>query len=306
MEADIILEGFRVCEQLGARFHKLIADGDSSTYKTLRDLRVYKYPDLFIEKIECVNHLCRNFRSKFGFLNSVTKFDSTLRKHLKLSKANDICKGVKAAAKHWRDSKVSLSKKISNLEQDIMNTPAHYFGVHTKCKSYFCTKTTSRGAIDTIYLLKSDGIYHEVMNLCQVYFAGNAKSLLENFTNNAAEEFNNIVAKFLGGKRINYSLARSYTARVASAVVQYNTGGHASTAFRKFKLGDEHQSCTAKLEAKRKRKLKANEIALEAKPRLRHVKGDTTSSSYLHGFGTEDLDKPPAELEKRKKLFLEK
>lgn len=306
MEADIILEGFRVCEQAGARFYKLIADGDSSTYKKLQDFRVYKNPDLYIEKCECVNHLCRNFRSKFGFLNKVTKFDCTLRKHVKPSKGNDICKGVKSAAKYWRESTASFSKKINGLEQDIMNAPSHYFGVHTKCKSYFCNKTTNPESIKNLKLLKEDGLFYEVMNLCQVYFAGNAKSLLENHTNNPAEEFNNIVAKYLGGKRINYSLAGSYKARVATAVVQYNTGGHAGSAFRKFKLGDDHQSCTAKLEAKRNRKLKANVVALEAKPRLRHLIVETTASSYLHGFGTEDLDKPPVTLEKLKDIFLKK
>lgn len=83
MEADIILEGFKSCEQHGARFNKIIADGDSSVYKVLRDSRVYKNPDLFIEKLECVNHLCRNFRSKFSYIASVTRFNSTLRKQIK-------------------------------------------------------------------------------------------------------------------------------------------------------------------------------------------------------------------------------
>lgn len=41
MESDIILEGFKFCEQHGARFHQLVADGDSNTYKNLRDSRIY-------------------------------------------------------------------------------------------------------------------------------------------------------------------------------------------------------------------------------------------------------------------------
>lgn len=306
MEADIILEGFQKCEQFGARFHKLIADGDSSTYKLLRDIRIYKNPDLVIEKLECVNHLCRNFRTKFGFLEKVTRFDKKLRKHVKAGKANNICKGVKSAAKYWRESQVRLSRKISNLEQDIMNTPAHYFGVHTHCKSYFCTKTTSRAAIDNLNLLKDDGLYYEVLNLCQVYFAGNVKSLLENHTNNAAEEFNNIVAKYLGGKRVNYSLARAYTGRVAAAVVQYNSNGHASSAFRKFKLGHDDATSVLKLENSRKRKLVANAIALETKPRDRHPKELHIGNDYIHDFGTQDVDKTPELYEKCKKIFLEK
>lgn len=204
MEADILVEGFRSCEEHGARFHQLVADGDSNTYKTLRDIRIYR--DLFIEKFECVNHLSRNFRTKFTALSSVSKFDSDLRNHIKPSKGNDIAKGIKTAAKHWRESGLHITEKIRNLEDDIMNAPSHYFGVHHKCKSYFCKKATEQAAEDNLYLLQEDGIYYEVLNLCQQYFAGNAKSLLKNYTNNAAEEFNNIVAKYIGGKRINYSL----------------------------------------------------------------------------------------------------
>lgn len=307
MEADIILEGFRTCQDQGARFRQLIADGDSSTYKTLRDFRIYTNPDLFIEKLECVNHLCRNFRTKFSNLNKITRFDCTLRKHVKPSKGNDITKGVKTAATHWRAAAdLSLTQKIKNLEEDIMNAPNHYFGVHTHCKSYFCNKTTDPKAVDNLKSLKADGLYYEVLNLCQVYFAGNSKSLLENYTNNAAEEFNSVVAKYLGGKRVNYSLAGSYTARVCAAVVQYNTGGRAGSSFRQYVLGDDHESSTFKLESKRKRKLITNEAALHTRPRNRHVKANTAVGSYFHGDGTEDLDMPPVKYERCKEIFLKK
>lgn len=306
METDIILEGFKSSEESKARFYKLIADGDSSVYKTLRDLRVYKNPDLVIVKIECVNHLCRNFRSKFGSLAKVTKFDSKLRKHITVAKANGICKGVKSAAKHWRDSDKTLNEKIRKLQDDVMNAPLHYFGVHTHCNNYFCTKDTDQKAIDTLNLLQTDGLYFEVLNLCQIYFAANAKSLLENETNNPAEEFNNIVAKYLGGKRINYSLAKSYTARVAMAVVQYNTGGHAASTFRKYKIGENHKPSTEKLELKRKRKLKANEITLQTKPRSRHQIEAPKTAAYFHGDGAEGLDKPPETFHKLKDIFLKK
>lgn len=206
MESDIIVEGFKFCEQYKARFYKLISDGDSNTYKNLRDMRIYKNPDLFIEKCECCNHLHRNFRTKFGCLHQITKFDVNLRKHVKPSKGHDISKAVRTAAKHWRESNLPISEQITGLEEDIMNAPAHYFGVHRNCKSYFCKKTTTPGASDTLKLLKDDGLYYEVLNLCQNYFAAHVKSLLKNYTNNPAEEFNSIVAKFIGGKRINYSL----------------------------------------------------------------------------------------------------
>lgn len=306
MEADIILEGFKQSEEHGARYHKLIADGDSSTYKILRDYRVYKDPDLVIEKLECVNHLCRNFRSKFGFLEKVCKFDSKLRKQVNPSRGNDICKGVKAAANYYRNQNMSLREKMACLEDDIMNSPLHYYAVHTNCKPYFCSKNTTDAALANLQSLKEDGLWYEILNLVQIYFASNSKSLLENYTNNPAEEFNNIVAKYLGGKRINYSLARSYVGRVAQAVVQTNSEGHAGTEFRKFMFGNDQESSTKKLELSRKRKLYSNAARLATKPRNRHRKEDKSSGDYFHGEGFQELDIPKHDLDKRKKIFLAK
>lgn len=306
MEAHIILEGFKSSEQHGARFYKLIADGDSSTYKAIKDLRIYRNPDLFVEKCECVNHLYRNFRNKFAFLSKVTKFKVASRKHVTPRKGQDICKGIKIATKHWMQSKLGLIEKINKLENDIMNAPAHYFGVHEKCESYFCNKVTDPIAVENLNLLKKDGLYYEVLNLCQTYFAGNAKSLLEDNTNNAAEEFNNLVAKYLGGKRINYSLGRSYTARVAMAVVQYNSKGHLGSEYRKFKFGSNQQSSIEHLENARKRKLVANEVANSVKPRVRRAVQESTDGGYFHGDGTQTDDMEPAVFEKAKEILLEK
>lgn len=217
--------------------------------------------------------------------------------------------GIKAASKHWRESTLSIAEKIKGLEEDIMNAPCHYFGVHHKCKPYFCTKQSDDGAIERLQLLKDDGIYYEVLNLCQQYFAGNVKSLLENYNTNPAEEFNNVVTKFNGGKRINYSLARSYSARVAAAVVHYNSKGHASSEFRKYKFGHSDNASIELLENKRKRKLNANEISRQMNPMRRQEKREKEKDKkggYFHGDGAEKLDKEPDVFEKAKKVFVDK
>lgn len=85
METEIIVEGFQACERLGARFNKIISDGDSSAYKELRELSIYKFPDLVIEKLECVNHLYKNARKKIDALRSDTSFHNDYRKLLKPS-----------------------------------------------------------------------------------------------------------------------------------------------------------------------------------------------------------------------------
>lgn len=102
------------------------------------------------------------------------------------------------AAAHWRESNVGLVEKLTGLEKDCLNAPLHYFGVHDDCDEYFCNKITTQESIDVVNLLKSDGLFHEIMNLCQDYFCSNVKSLVANHTNNWAEEFNNLAAKYLG------------------------------------------------------------------------------------------------------------
>lgn len=80
MENAIIVEGFTYCAEKGARFHKFIGDGDSSTYKTLRDLRLYQNPIVYIDKYDCINHLDKNFVKKFTALETKTKFKLSSRK----------------------------------------------------------------------------------------------------------------------------------------------------------------------------------------------------------------------------------
>ncbi|KAG8176803.1 hypothetical protein JTE90_003431 [Oedothorax gibbosus] len=78
--------------------------------------------------------------------------------------------------------------------------------------------------------------------------AYHSKSLVINATNNiVAEEFNSIIAKFLGGKRINYCLGESYKARCNAVAVSHNTRTPLSEVLgvvkksRVGKYGREHE-----------------------------------------------------------------
>lgn len=88
METQIIIDGFRHCAEKGARFNKYVGDGDSSTYKALRDLQIYKDPFISIEKFECVNHLFRNFFKQFKALLKSSKLSIKGRKLLSLEMGN--------------------------------------------------------------------------------------------------------------------------------------------------------------------------------------------------------------------------
>ena len=59
MEAAAIAEGFKTSvEKRGLIYSTYIADGNSSVYKKI--IQTNPYPNVFIEKVECRNHLLRN------------------------------------------------------------------------------------------------------------------------------------------------------------------------------------------------------------------------------------------------------
>jgi len=62
MESDIILEGFRQSMAMhGLIYHKLIGDGDSSVLKKIILANPYALYDIDVKKIECANHILRNY-----------------------------------------------------------------------------------------------------------------------------------------------------------------------------------------------------------------------------------------------------
>jgi hypothetical protein len=61
MEADIIFEGFLESEgKYGLRYTKVVGDGDSTVFRKLKELVPY---GVFISKVYCANHLCKNLCS---------------------------------------------------------------------------------------------------------------------------------------------------------------------------------------------------------------------------------------------------
>lgn len=88
METDIIVEGFKSMERRGVRIPIMISDGDASTFKAIRDLRLYTNPDIIVEKYECCNHLFKNFRKQFKALKKDTKFTKNNRDLISLELGN--------------------------------------------------------------------------------------------------------------------------------------------------------------------------------------------------------------------------
>lgn len=76
MESDIIVEGFRQSIPMhNIIYHKLIGDGDSSVLKKIILSKPYGF-DTEVKKIECTNHILRNYLNRIVDIASRRKSSS--------------------------------------------------------------------------------------------------------------------------------------------------------------------------------------------------------------------------------------
>jgi len=120
---------------------------------------------------------------------------------------------------------------VSGLRKDILNISYHIFGKHSNCAQYFCTgrKLYELNLIDEVLQC---GLMKEISTALR-RFADNAKSLLLDVDNNIYEQFNSVINKHIDGKRIIFSQKQSYSTRIYTAVVSFNTDGNYIREFHK-------------------------------------------------------------------------
>lgn len=220
MESSLVVEGFESLKnQYGINISCFVGDGDSSVHKRLCE----KFPTKAIQKIECRNHLMRNFDTKMLALLKNTSLNISSRKIVG-QEIRRMSVAIRSAVKYRKNEDLSKTCKILNLRKDIQNIPNHLFGDHTNCASYFCKpENKTQETVNMIPTLKKDKTFDEILkNLNRL--TQNSESLIEDIDSNISEQFNSIVAKFVGGKRINFSTGESYKDRCFLAVLQHNTG----------------------------------------------------------------------------------
>lgn len=218
MEQCVIVEGFKTSvARQNVIYGTLIADGDASTFKKILESRPYS--DYQVQKIECVNHLLRNYCGKIINISKDTSIPLNERRLLTTDRQKRFRGAIKYAIRFRKAQNLPPAEQIINLKKDILNSPMHIFGDHKACESYYCTESrkTDENLIPKVRIL----LQKIMSRTAQLAF--HSKSLLCNVTNNRAEQFNSIVAKLVGGKRVNFSLRNSYTARCHAAVVSFNS-----------------------------------------------------------------------------------
>uniref|UniRef100_A0A2S2PQZ9 Uncharacterized protein n=1 Tax=Schizaphis graminum TaxID=13262 RepID=A0A2S2PQZ9_SCHGA len=238
MESSIIVEGFKESIPMhNLIYDKLIGDGDSSVMKNLNLTKPYG-PDLNVKKIECTNHLLRNYinrlretasRRKCTNGNIVPGVQRTFLKNNLLRLRYAVTEAIKFRSK----TKTNITEKVKLLKSDILNGPYHVFGHHTHCAQYFCMGPKD-GENNLVPDLEKSGLWNDIL-AARNLLAHHSSSLIHNVNNNCVENYNSVVAKYVGGKRINFSLKGSYQTRCHIALTSLNTGpSHISILHKKM------------------------------------------------------------------------
>lgn len=68
----------------------------------------------------------------------------------------------------------------------------------------------------------------EIKNIV-LRLTNNAESLIENVDNNPCEQFNSLINKHIGGKKINFTQSHNYQTRIEAAVIAFNTKNYLHT-----------------------------------------------------------------------------
>lgn len=100
MEQAILVEGYKnSIKERNLIYSTLIADGVSSTSKNILESRPYA-DALPIQKIECTNHLLRNYNGKNLKLLTDTSIPNPERKLLTLDRQTRLRTAIRSATKY--------------------------------------------------------------------------------------------------------------------------------------------------------------------------------------------------------------
>lgn len=260
-----------------------IADGDSNVEALLNAITCYRTPP---KKIRCKNHAVRcagkMYQTAVESFKDRNVIEPALKKHL-----IGIIPKVKAAW-HYKINEAASEQPrpadaVPKLKTALVNVVKHYCGDHSGCGNK-CNKKEVESDVAVNPLVLSKLIAEVEKSLCNI-----ADTLIEGKDNNIVEQFNSIVAKFVGGKRINYALGHSYTYRYHAACVHHNEKCFISTYFKEV-LKEEPNALMKKSLQNRlrynalKREKKSATLQKRALKKVRPVSGK--------GFYGQDCQKP--------------
>lgn len=256
------------------------------------------YDNVTVEKIECKNHLLRNACNKLKQIVTCAKNGHTSLRKLIENKIRRLRTAITKAVKYRKNQNIIRNEKIIALRKDLLNAPYHVFGSHDDCASYFCDKTK----IEKNYVpqLQTSGLFTKVMDVFNS-LADNTKSLLYDYSNNNVEQFNSIITKFTGGKRVNFCQKRSYQTRCSAAVVSHNSHMPYYTLHKNM-LSNSPGLYSKRLEQRREKIRKQNKD--RQKKFRRRLLFPITRNDPSYGDASEKPDLTAEEYQEKKQNFI--
>lgn len=236
------------------RWVRIVQDGDSATFSRIQKECGYGNE---VVKLECDIHLCRNTRTTLLILVRNSAFSVEYRKILK-PLIFKMASAIKPAAGHFARQELSEEEKMARLRKGLRNIPRHYLGDHRACEDYFCSGTPDYNRYDEIASTHEGRNFLQAIDKCFDRCITNVKSLLAGRNNNMCEHINALVARNVGGKRLEYSFTEFYCAKCAAAVLSHNTGHRWNSHFYRWKTQKNPPKAMMQLEEQRIKKVKTN------------------------------------------------
>lgn len=169
-----------------------------------------------------MNHVLKNYgKSLYKIKNDTQTVALEARKLLDKDVIAELVKTVQSAI-------YANTQDVDSLKADIRNSLYHVFGNHVACKPYLCSNVGDTTNERSTNLTKS-GLHHHIhgaMNqlLTNLKKMLTAHLLADKETNNRAELFMSLLARFNMGKRLNLIQRDSFQLRSNLTGLKYNEG----------------------------------------------------------------------------------
>ncbi|CAH1102104.1 unnamed protein product [Psylliodes chrysocephalus] len=120
------------------KYVKMIGDGASSVYQ--KNCLERFYGRTMVSKVECINHLLRNYCTNTKKYSPKNKIVSPRLKKVLSDRILKLRVGIKSAVNYHRKITSDIVDNVKQLTADIKTSPYHTFGNHSNCAQYFCKR----------------------------------------------------------------------------------------------------------------------------------------------------------------------
>ncbi|KAF2889887.1 hypothetical protein ILUMI_16286 [Ignelater luminosus] len=146
-----------------------------------------------VQKIECVNHCIKNYsKHLYRIKKDMKSVALETRKLLTNQRIKDLTRNAQKAIY------ANAHGDISQLKHDLQNSVPCSFGNYSKCQTYLCNHVGDTASDNMSQLVSSGGHHHIFGSLNLIVIK--SSQLIDNETNNRAELFMSLSARFNMGK----------------------------------------------------------------------------------------------------------